>query len=483
MTAILRIGTEVSTIKSSNAPLLALQEGKRRRTRQRIQGIIIQSVSNGIWRVKWSCGAVEDCSSGILKKVSEPSSQSMATVVSIAKCANVSQDPQASAVVFGHDLGIEDEVRLPRQEIQLDIPAMQVNCSNHRNTTTNSLAVMDPDTQNQATVLQEPLTLAHEVQQTTHVDDVIPANLEEVGPIIEDHFENQVTDDVLLQEQEQTFIYDEDTLAILLNDRFLNQRVQSEVTIQGLLGSSTTVRGVEWTHRGDILPWDDHSKEYSEIGLRGRDMFTSLDVHPCNARINEVIDRTRIAPRNQSTRQMSTLMSKKKDPVLFKLLNHLYPGDVKMWLKKLNDEIKKRNNERSATRLRSRMLKEATISEYWAFIGIIFMAALTKSGGIEGLYNNNDGKNGIIERPSAEQYMTKTRFKEIKSIWVEQFIDKGSSASTDWWKMSKLIDEFNLNRKANIAASRIKTMDESMSAYRPQKNKTGNLPNISYIQR
>ena len=141
MTAILRIGTEVSTIKSSNAPLLALQEGKRRRTRQRIQGIIIQSVSNGIWRVKWSCGAVEDCSSGILKKVSEPSSQSMATVVSIAKCANVSQDPQASAVVFGHGLAIEHEVRLPRQDIQLEIPGMQVN-ANNRNTTTNSLTVI-----------------------------------------------------------------------------------------------------------------------------------------------------------------------------------------------------------------------------------------------------------------------------------------------------------------------------------------------------
>jgi hypothetical protein len=188
--------------------------------------------------------------------------------------------------------------------------------------------------------LQEPLTVANEVQQATHVDDMIPANLEEVGPVIEEHFENQITEDVVLLEEEQTFIYDEDTLAILLNDKFLNQRVQSEVAIQGLLGSSTTVRGVEWTHRGDILPWDDHSKEFSEIGLRGKDMFTSLDLHPCNARRNEIIDQTRTAPRNQSTIHM-----KKKDPVLFKLLNHLYPGDVKMWLKKLNGAIEKHNNE------------------------------------------------------------------------------------------------------------------------------------------
>ena len=68
-------------------------------------------------------------------------------------------------------------------------------------------------------------------------------------------------------------------------------------------------------------------------------------------------------------------------------------------------------------------------------------------------------------------------------MWVEQFIDEGSSTTTYWWRMSKLIDEINLNRKSNIAASQIKTMDESMSVYQPQKNKTGNLPNISYIQR
>ena len=31
--------------------------------------------------------------------------------------------------------------------------------------------------------------------------------------------------------------------------------------------------------------------------------------------------------------------------------------------------------------------------------------------------------------------------------------------------------------------ARVKTLDESMSAFRPQKTKTGNLPNISFILR
>jgi hypothetical protein len=49
--------------------------------------------------------------------------------------------------------------------------------------------------------------------------------------------------------------------------------------------------------------------------------------------------------------------------------------------------------------------------------------------------------------------------------------------------LSKLIDEFNKNRGKMIAASVIKLLDESMSAWRPRKSKTGGLPNISFILR
>ena len=52
-----------------------------------------------------------------------------------------------------------------------------------------------------------------------------------------------------------------------------------------------------------------------------------------------------------------------------------------------------------------------------------------------------------------------------------------------WWKVAYLVDGFNTNRKSTVAASRIKTLDESMSAFCPQTRKTGNLPNISFILR
>lgn len=47
----------------------------------------------------------------------------------------------------------------------------------------------------------------------------------------------------------------------------------------------------------------------------------------------------------------------------------------------------------------------------------------------------------------------------------------------------KEIKKFPQNRHANVAASFIKLVDESMSAWSPQTSKTGGLPHISFISR
>jgi hypothetical protein len=52
-----------------------------------------------------------------------------------------------------------------------------------------------------------------------------------------------------------------------------------------------------------------------------------------------------------------------------------------------------------------------------------------------------------------------------------------------WYMVSKLIAEFNGNRKIIVAASVFKLLYESMSAWHPRKTKTGGLPNISFILR
>ena len=87
-----------------------------------------------------------------------------------------------------------------------------------------------------------------------------------------------------------------------------------------------------------------------------------------------------------------------------------------------------------------------------------------------------------------EQLMFYHRFNDIRSKFHFAFFDVTKSEPSlpsfdPWYHVSKFVGEFNKNRFAQVASSRIKVLDESMSAWRPRKDKTGGLPNISYIKR
>ena len=52
-----------------------------------------------------------------------------------------------------------------------------------------------------------------------------------------------------------------------------------------------------------------------------------------------------------------------------------------------------------------------------------------------------------------------------------------------WWQIVEAFDDFTKNRQQTIASSNVITIDESMSAYAPQTEKTGNIPHLSYVFR
>ena len=79
--------------------------------------------------------------------------------------------------------------------------------------------------------------------------------------------------------------------------------------------------------------------------------------------------------------------------------------------------------------------------------------------------------------------MTHARHKQIRSYISFLFSDRSKKESDCWWMISKLIPAFKNNRKEKIWTSYLKVFDESMSAYRPQTLKTGNLPHLSSIMR
>ncbi len=102
----------------------------------------------------------------------------------------------------------------------------------------------------------------------------------------------------------------------------------------------------------------------------------------------------------------------------------------------------------------------------------------------------SDTQKGAVFRVSPalnlSNFMAMRRFDDIKSYFPHAFADFEKSDSNlpnhdPWFMFSMFINAFNKNRAKTVAASVIKLLDESMSAWHPRKDKTGGLPNISFI--
>ena len=273
------------------------------------------------------------------------------------------------------------------------------------------------------------------------------------------------------------YIYDDPTLQELMSDRY---RILRDEVIQekiNLLGTVTTVGGHDWRVRPDITPaeigipeGEQEFDDYMEIGVR----TGGNGGIPKHARRN---DQVRLG-RRASPRHKTNDKDRCEGTEMFNIFLTLYPVQWRRSLLRLNEAIDAKNKN---ARLQSQRMRNVTQSEYWRFNGMLLLCAVTKTGGIEGLYKTVP--DGIVKDVKGEEYMHKKRLKEIKNVWVTQFHAEHEKETNGWWKMSRLETGFNTNRQRTCASSFVKTMDESMSSYRPQKNKTGNLPNISYIQR
>ena len=172
-----------------------------------------------------------------------------------------------------------------------------------------------------------------------------------------------------------------------------------------------------------------------------------------------------------------------------KLFKKLWPGDYKAQIQNMNDCIEEENERRkkgyhSQNRENLRLAKSVSEHEFWKFIGIIISASVLKKGG-QSIWERGTRKHRTFSEPidfgpSGKNIMPEYRFKELKSAFSFAFDDR---TSDPWAKIRLLIEGYNKNRSANIAASIKKTLDESMSAFIPRTTKTGGLPTISFILR
>jgi hypothetical protein len=85
--------------------------------------------------------------------------------------------------------------------------------------------------------------------------------------------------------------------------------------------------------------------------------------------------------------------------------------------------------------------------------------------------------------------MATWHFDDIKTNFPQAFAgfeksDPKLPIHDPWYMLSAFVNAFNKNRAKTVAASVIKLLVESMSAWRPwYKDNTGGLPDISFILR
>ena len=270
------------------------------------------------------------------------------------------------------------------------------------------------------------------------------------------------------------FVYDPNAVDELIRDRYGALRMQTERKKRDLIGTTTDVRGQVWTVRDDIGVDETLTEDFVEQGLRTNN--TDCESLPRTFRTRtQVLSGIRASPRTPN--KASTRNETKAIHATFMTL---FPVNYRESLKRLNKAI----NQDPVSRTRKSSY-DVSDHEYFVFIGILLLAGVQSSGGIESLYKSKETE-GLITKIKASQYMSFTRFKFIKKYWVRQFeldITDEEKETNRWWRMGYLINGFNDNRNKTVAASRVLTLDESMSAFRPQTSKTGNLPNISFILR
>ena len=186
-------------------------------------------------------------------------------------------------------------------------------------------------------------------------------------------------------------------------------------------------------------------------------------------------------------------LRKKFRPDLCRLLRHLWPGNWKAQLKYVNkvlDEERRKLEKESRRGKGKRVYFPRKISEreFWVFFGILLC------GRVEGsnvhLWTDPENFNyedeGYVKKGlnlGAKVKMTKSRFDEIKKAFWILFADETLEGSDDWWRVMAGINGFNENRKRTIMSPNTKVLDETMSAFAPQKTPTGNLPHLSHIPR
>jgi hypothetical protein len=470
MPSSLRLGCRVS---AAVGPLLPQSASGKRRTRQRFKGILIRSEENRRWMVFWD--DIGRCSihPGVILRFEESQTQSTdplggLNVANIIDTLNVGDQqgidvfsrmgsvvaptPPSTATVTPTPPSTTTVTPCPPSTATLTTasPAIAAETLAPPSTVAaNSIVNLAPEALNPTVtlVLRAATHAATTVESPPTVEDQDPASLEHTQE--EDTFDPMsIVADMLEDDRDGTYLR-----------RFQEYLEKKRLMTGDQVPVNNRSQEVIWTILDDVTPEQvPVSTEHEKVGIRGFD-FNNQSVKTGGPRKN-------LCRIN-----------------FLSLLIHLWPGDWQAQLKQLNvrigldNEIKKRN---SRPGFRNRSVKQISENEFWVWWGV-FVSARTY--GRKGNMWDRHKPEGEEPKVDYSMHIPEHRFGEIRYYIPFLFADQGCQQDDPWWKFSKGVEEFNTNRKNTVLSSYLKVMDESMSAFRPQTSKTGNLPHLSYIQR
>ena len=221
-----------------------------------------------------------------------------------------------------------------------------------------------------------------------------------------------------------------------------------------LIGKYVNVKGrkgkevVKWTIRKNIEPSEVtatyHDPKNDTVGVRGFD----FNNHTVNS--------------NKGNQPRINMMH---------LLFHLFPINVKESLDTMNQMISKENIERVQNRRQK--IPYVSFREFGIFLGILIVARLEGKKGSSMWKGNPDDGEGYRSQLDMSQFMTLSRHTQIRTFFAFAFADTSQEGKDPWWQVLGGINGFNKNRNLQIASSRHKVLDESMSSFRPRTTATG----------
>ncbi len=118
------------------------------------------------------------------------------------------------------------------------------------------------------------------------------------------------------------------------------------------------------------------------------------------------------------------------------------------------------------------------MAKYKTFIVIVIATTLYHERG-SGLWASKTCR--IVMPSRFSRFMAQKHFKELRKHIPFIMSEPDQKTITPRWKINKFVSDFVTNRNRIITASHWKVLDELMSPYHPQKQKTGNLPHILYL--